>query len=571
MLQIYFETNLLLIVFWLCFKFINKIIDKFGWKFSWGSQLQTTRIVFLAVLLLPFIYRAIPVDFSENISPSIDFASVTFPDFSNFEIPDETMTRDVIPVASVPNEYGSGITEGAIGFSKVLLFAGCTVFLLLLLRLCLQIRNLASVIEQSYNWKKSGNLFINVSDEISVPFSTYLFGKAQIVIPQSIISDENHLPIIVAHEGQHLKNGDAFWEILLELCQLIFYWNPGIYFWKSNFVQLQELACDEAVLSTKNIDPASYSDCLMHVAEQIHFQQLVTVACNSMSGKLFFRRMYESQLERRLKMLVKENTDYQSRFRTGLSRVLITSSLVIFGLSILVSINTSTNGVINQALAQEQNSSSQIDDNSLSINDSSNDCIDPDLCISLEMVLFTLQVHPGREEMMTEVELQNNRTFQRMANLNSSLLDYMSFFSVVGAVEYIQSHTFLGRTLNVSEQGKFNTNIYFPRGWLAVDGIALAANSDELSMNFSTTMYKNFSTQEILAADDYGSLADSYKYTVNTDQILESGKVLIISTVTNNDFRSKFRDILTEDKDLILLVKASIIEQSQPSDQIAQQ
>src|SRR5690606_2987736 len=69
----------------------------------------------------------------------------------------------------------------------------------------------------------------------------------------------------LAHELQHLRQGDVEWEIALELLKPFFFWNPAFYLWKNQVEVMRELSCDRAILIRRGYDVAAYCQFLLSV------------------------------------------------------------------------------------------------------------------------------------------------------------------------------------------------------------------------------------------------------------------------------------------------------------------
>ncbi len=148
--------------------------------------------------------------------------------------------------------------------------------LLLLFSLCfshqcwrwfIQIKQLYSLLDNSHKWKHFGSVKLLVSDAAKNPFVTALCCKSYIVIPSALLISKANLRITIAHEAQHLRNNDLYWEWGLNTLKLMLFWNPAIHLWKQEEVRLRELACDEFLVHKRHLSTHSYGSCLLHVAE----------------------------------------------------------------------------------------------------------------------------------------------------------------------------------------------------------------------------------------------------------------------------------------------------------------
>lgn len=152
---------------------------------------------------------------------------------------------------------------GWIGFAVLgLLAAG---HLALVGRFALNAWRLRQVLKQSYAWRRFGRLHLCLTDATHVPFSTRGLRNHYIIIPTALLSDKPGLQMAVAHELQHMRQGDVGWEIGLETLRLMFFWNPVFHIWKRAVDRLRELACDQQLLARGRFDPVAYSDCLLRI------------------------------------------------------------------------------------------------------------------------------------------------------------------------------------------------------------------------------------------------------------------------------------------------------------------
>lgn len=152
---------------------------------------------------------------------------------------------------------------GWIGFAVLgLLAAG---HLALVGRFALNALRLRRVLKQSYAWRRFGRLHLCLTDATHVPFSTRGLRNHFIIIPTALLSDKPGLQMAIAHELQHMRQGDVGWEIGLETLRLMFFWNPVFHIWKRAVDRLRELACDQQLLARGRFDPVAYSDCLLRI------------------------------------------------------------------------------------------------------------------------------------------------------------------------------------------------------------------------------------------------------------------------------------------------------------------
>lgn len=177
-----------------------------------------------------------------------------------------------MPAAQFAEMLGlrAALTEQVSGLSSVagvgiaaFLAVGLILALVRLVRSAVQLRGL---IARSYGWRRIGVVRLHVSDEVHVPFSTRGLNGYHIVLPSSLLTRAPDLRIAVAHELQHVRQGDLEWALVIEALRPLFFWNPAFAVWRGEVERLRELACDTQVLARGPIRVRAYCDCLLRVS-----------------------------------------------------------------------------------------------------------------------------------------------------------------------------------------------------------------------------------------------------------------------------------------------------------------
>jgi membrane-bound lytic murein transglycosylase D len=116
--------------------------------------------------------------------------------------------------------------------------------------------------------KKSGYLIrrhnrtsIYCSPRVRVPLSYWLPGQANVLLPQTSPS-----ALAIAHELQHHRQGDTKWLFAVWTLKRFCFLNPAIYLWSHHIQEIQEFACDEALVDRKKVDLQAYTRCLTEAA-----------------------------------------------------------------------------------------------------------------------------------------------------------------------------------------------------------------------------------------------------------------------------------------------------------------
>lgn len=133
------------------------------------------------------------------------------------------------------------------------------------------------------------------SSQITVPFSFWAPRRSTIVVPCSFLESQELFEIAVFHERQHHRQGDTRWIYALQLLKIFFFWNPVVHLWARKITEIQEFACDEALVDRKDVSPRAYCGCLVRAAELAmkthHIPVCATGMAVSISGRVFKRRM----------------------------------------------------------------------------------------------------------------------------------------------------------------------------------------------------------------------------------------------------------------------------------------
>ena len=103
-------------------------------------------------------------------------------------------------------------------------------------------------------------------DKYLSPF-TFFFKSPIIFIPRKILesNDEVLIQSIIAHEMAHVKRKDSLWLILQNIIQIIYFFNPLVWWIVRRMSALRESLCDQMVLSAKQISPEEYGESLIKV------------------------------------------------------------------------------------------------------------------------------------------------------------------------------------------------------------------------------------------------------------------------------------------------------------------
>ena len=175
----------------------------------------------------------------------------------------------------------------------------CSLLLLGLIKLAYDLYRLFTIRSKSYLIRKLGPVSIYANDMINVPFSYWLPGTANIVIPTDMLKKRFGYRIILFHELQHHRNGDTKWIYFLYFLKSICIFNPFIHLWSRLISELQEFTCDEVLVDRKKIDSQDYACCLFEAAKSASYREHVPVCA---TGLMFMveRKLLKRRIEKML-------------------------------------------------------------------------------------------------------------------------------------------------------------------------------------------------------------------------------------------------------------------------------
>ena len=191
-----------------------------------------------------------------------------------------------------------------------------------------------------------------ITTETSVPFTTNLFFRNQIFIPERYLTQPNQLKSIIAHECQHFRQNDPIWAILMQILKLLFCINPFVYRLITDLVNAQELACDEKIVLQNRISKLTYGNCLIECARNnlIRSENMLTTTIISQS------KNHNSLLQKRLAILTTDKTTVIQGNRTLQNGFMFFSILSL--LCILNACQLPNHGIVGASTDERTNTSS---------------------------------------------------------------------------------------------------------------------------------------------------------------------------------------------------------------------
>ncbi|QDG76599.1 M56 family metallopeptidase [Labrenzia sp. PHM005] len=266
--DIYIDLNItfaITAVVWLVVKYV---LERMGVKLAYSVQLGLLNGLFVITAISPgavALYRhlldagIVPGTMSVNLADAAvsqylrGGIAISAQDFQELLGLRARLSEEILALNSA---LGTGV---AIFFVAGVAFFG--------LKLCKAFIRLNQMLASCHLWREHGRLRLLLSDTAVVPFSARGLTKNYVVLPTELLTQSEDLKLVLKHEFEHLRQGDVTWEIGLEVLRPLFFWNPFFYIWKSEVERLRELACDQKVAESAQVDLRSYCMCLLRAAK----------------------------------------------------------------------------------------------------------------------------------------------------------------------------------------------------------------------------------------------------------------------------------------------------------------
>lgn len=178
---------------------------------------------------------------------------------------------DINPMQSLKNSGFLSLSEkssvNAEHVSEVWLLVGFITLLYAGIKIFSDFKSLIKIKKSSFCVRKIHSVGIFINENTSVPFSYWQWGSHNVVIPSYLIAEPSNYQMVLAHELQHHRQGDTKWLYVIWFLKIICFINPLIHLWSRWTSEIQELACDEALVDQQKVDSQAYARCLVEVAE----------------------------------------------------------------------------------------------------------------------------------------------------------------------------------------------------------------------------------------------------------------------------------------------------------------
>ncbi|MFL4468718.1 M56 family metallopeptidase [Tateyamaria armeniaca] len=268
LLDAFINANILFGVAFVLWFLVRAVMCRVGLRHAYGTQLWLLNAVFLAIICAPFLVAGFNAlqgsGVAKGVNVNLSDMVVSYYlngglDMKASDFEGLILMRDTF-ILNVMNADGI-VAKAAIATFLVGVTLG-------FVRLCYSIFCLWRIVTDSYDIRRIGRVRIRVSDRVRVPFSTRGFRNYFVVIPSHMLGMRHDMKVSLAHEFQHIRQGDLEWEVLLEALKPFFFLNPAYHAWKRQVEHLRELSCDSQVMSNGRIDVQEYCETLLSVCQQ---------------------------------------------------------------------------------------------------------------------------------------------------------------------------------------------------------------------------------------------------------------------------------------------------------------
>ncbi len=268
LIDAFLTANILFVVAFALWCLARAALSQLGLRHAHGTYLRVLNSIFLVIVLSPFLMLGLGhlqgAGFARGVDVNLSDMVVSYYLDGRFEMRATEFERLLL----LRDSFTADImhARGWLAQSVIAAFlAGLGVGLL---RLAHSINCLRRIVAGSYHWRRFGKLRIRLSDRCSVPFSTRGLRYYYVVLPSHMLGQPDELKVSLAHELQHLRQGDVTWELLLETLKPLFFLNPAYHAWKRQVEHLRELSCDSEVLKRGRVGMRIYCETLLSVCQQ---------------------------------------------------------------------------------------------------------------------------------------------------------------------------------------------------------------------------------------------------------------------------------------------------------------
>lgn len=272
-------------------------------QFSQGQRLQFARYSFIFAAFVIFIGGLIA-----KLLPAPTASSFTLQPIIKIAISPLSRTINIVSAEGV--QAASFARLPSLENILILLLAAGVAFSLF--KHINNVIKLKRTVRDAIYLRRLKNIHIVLSRDAAIPFCWSLINEHYIVIPVAYIEKSSDLKLAIRHELQHIRQFDTNWLHIVAIFRIVFFCNPVIQAWIKYFDELQEFACDEALILRQNTSPSDYAQCLVDAASGLLGSRPLpqgALGINGFSKSILYRRVnmlfdYTPRKMKRLPMVV---------------------------------------------------------------------------------------------------------------------------------------------------------------------------------------------------------------------------------------------------------------------------
>ena len=268
LLEAFVNANILICMAFVLWIAVRALMCRVGLRHAYGTQLRLLNTVFVVVVCAPVLALGYGMlkgaGVAGQVNVNLSDLVVSYYLNGGFEMKASEFEGLIL----ARDTFILNVLTGAGIVAQAAIFVFLAGFVVGLVRLAYSFHCLRRIVVQSYRWRSIGRMRLHVSDRTLVPFSTRGWRRYYVVIPSHMLAAPDELRVALAHELQHIRQGDLEWEIVLEALKPLFFLNPAYHAWKRQVEALREFNCDSQVLSKGRIDARAYCDTLLSVCQK---------------------------------------------------------------------------------------------------------------------------------------------------------------------------------------------------------------------------------------------------------------------------------------------------------------
>lgn len=266
-LDAFINANILIAAAYVLWIGTRQVVQRSSLKHAFTTQLKVLNGVFVAIVLSPFVILGLHSLQNAGVANAVNvnLTDMVVSHYLNggFQMKASEFER----LLSMRETFKLNVVNAAGWVAWAAIAAFLLGLVIGVVRLAYSVYCLHKIVRGSYEWRQFGRVRLHLSDRTLVPFSTRGLRYYYIVLPSHMLGQGDNIKVSLAHEFQHLRQGDIEWEILLEALKPFFFLNPAFHAWKRQVEDLRELSCDSEVLTRGLIGTRSYCETLLSACQ----------------------------------------------------------------------------------------------------------------------------------------------------------------------------------------------------------------------------------------------------------------------------------------------------------------